>query len=204
MRSPARRDVTPGPTATSSPATSWPRIDPAFFRTYQSRRSEPQIPETRVRINASPAPIRGSGRSTTATPPDASTRTAFTRRLSVRRGDALGYSLPPKSNRHVRVEDREHQRHRTLGRAVPGARERAAGRALPRPLRPASGRRARGGDREGPSLISPGALADGRAHVRVRRDHPASDADGGLRHGREPRRGPGRAALSHAPPALPS
>ena len=44
-----------------SPAISWPRTLPAFLRTYQSSRSEPQIPETRVRTSASPGPISGSG-----------------------------------------------------------------------------------------------------------------------------------------------
>ena len=74
------KSVTPSPSATISPATSWPRIEPALRRTYQSSRSEPQMPETRVRRSASPGPIRGSGSSTTSTEPSASMRTAFMRR----------------------------------------------------------------------------------------------------------------------------
>src|SRR5262249_6997181 len=79
-RSPGANPLTPSPTATISPETSCPRIEPAFLRTYQSRRSDPQMPATRVRIKASPGPMSGTGTSTTATPPSASTRTAFMRR----------------------------------------------------------------------------------------------------------------------------
>ena len=60
-RSPAANPVTPSPTATISPATSWPAIVPAFPRAYQSSRSDPQMPAARVRRSASPGPIRGLG-----------------------------------------------------------------------------------------------------------------------------------------------
>src|SRR5262249_56476519 len=52
----------------------------ALLGRYQSRRCDPQMPATRGRIRASPGPISGTGTSTTATLPSASTRTAFMRR----------------------------------------------------------------------------------------------------------------------------
>ena len=60
---------TPSPTSTISPATSCPRTVPAFVATYQSSRSEPQMPAARVRISASPGPMRGAGISATVDGP---------------------------------------------------------------------------------------------------------------------------------------
>ena len=101
---------------------------PALRRTYQSSRSEPQIPDTRVRTSASPGPIAGSGISTTATAPDGVDANGLHGGDYRSDADTSGVAMAD-------ALDREHQRHGPVGRPVPGHGERAAGRALPRSLR---------------------------------------------------------------------
>ena len=66
-RSPARKRSTPSPTASTSPATSWPRTSGAERARYHSMTSLPQIPLARTRRSISPGPMLGTGISSTRT-----------------------------------------------------------------------------------------------------------------------------------------
>jgi len=62
-RSPSRKRVTPGPTATTIPAGSWPMTLGARGAWYHSIASPLQRPQAMVFTRSSPGPISGTGRS---------------------------------------------------------------------------------------------------------------------------------------------
>src|SRR5690242_19051609 len=117
-RSPARTRVTPAPTATTSPANSWPRIcgfcapvsgcgstgvtiGPATY----SCRSVPQMPQATVRTRTSPCPsVDGSGTSSMRR-----SRAAWKRRACIGESsghDALGaQTLEQAHEQRLRVAD---------------------------------------------------------------------------------------------------
>jgi len=77
-RSPGATRVTPGPTACTTPASSWPRRAPALRSGWRSlARSVPQRPHTRISTRTSPGSSCGGGTSQSAKPPEGCGRIAL-------------------------------------------------------------------------------------------------------------------------------